>query len=135
MSVRHRMKRLDDRTGRLERAVNMTNDGMIPGIRVRRGEEDKVHPQSVPRVVGLDRALLKAPKPADTAVRNFVYQVGYTSNSNFERPSMPACNFGSTYGTYTYITAGSLGYGERGYGTFGYGGFLDGEGVPLEGNY
>lgn len=133
MSVRRHMKRLDDRTGRLERAVNLINDGVIPGILVKRGEHDLPHPQSVPRVVGPDRATLKAPKTPDISVSNFTYRAGFTSNSNFERPGTPSCVFGTTWGTYTYTATGSLGYGERGYGTFGYGGFLDGEENVSEG--
>ena len=123
MSVRRHMKRLDDRTGRLERAVNMVNDGMIPGILVRRGEQDRVHPQSSPRVVGLDRASLKGFKPADNATTNFVFQVGFTGMSNFLRPNMPACVFGSTSGTYTFSDVGEYGYSAGGYGEYGYGGY------------
>ena len=130
MSVRRYMKRLDDRTGRLERAINMVNDGVVPGILVRRGDEDKVHPQSVPRVVGLDRAQIKAQPPVDDSHVNTVFYAGFTvTGSNFLRPQMPALRFDNTYGTYTYTKLGSLGYSEQGYGSFGYGGYLPGEGA------
>lgn len=122
MLSRNRFKRLDDRTGRLERAVNMVNDGMIPGIWVRKGEEDKPHPQSFPRPIGPDRATLKALKDEDSASLNFTYRVGYTANSNFERPSIPCASFGITTGIYSYFLVTEYGYSEGGYGQFGYSG-------------
>ncbi len=124
MSVRRHMKRLDDRTGRLERAINMVNDGIVPGILVRRGEQDRVHPQSMPRLVGLDRAQLKPTPPIDDALENAVFYVGFTAmGSNFQRPNMPSLRFEQTWGTFTYYDDGTqYGYSEGGYGQYGYGG-------------
>lgn len=126
MSQRHRYKRLDDRTGRLERAVNLINDGMIPGILVKRGEEDKPHPQLHPRQIGPDRADLKARKDVDSATLNFTYRVGYTANSNFIRPSVTCASFGTTSGRYTYFLVTEYGYSVGGYGQFGYSGLDEG---------
>ena len=129
MSVRRYMKRLDDRTGRLERAINMVNDGIVPGILVRRGEQDRPHQQSFPKIVGLDRAQVKANPPIDDAHQNAVFYVGITAvGSNFQRPNMPSLKFQETSGTYTYFETGSSGYSDGGYGQFGYGGYLSSEG-------
>ena len=129
MSVRRYMKRLDDRTGRLERAINMVNDGIIPGILVRRGEQDLPHPQSYPKIVGLDRAQIKASPPIDDASLNTVFYVGITAiGSNFQRPNMPMLRFANTWGTFTYFEVGSVGYSDGGYGQYGYGGYLSTEG-------
>lgn len=127
MSTRRHMKRLDDRTGRLERAVNLVNDGVIPGIKVARGEADRPHPQSRTKVIGLDRALLKAPKPPDVSERNLTIEVGLFGNSNFERDGMPVCVHSTSWGDITFLATGSLGYGDEGFGEFGYGGFSDEE--------
>jgi hypothetical protein len=55
MSIRrYRFKSIDQRTGRLERAVTLLEDGEIPRLKTR--DPDPRHPLSTPRVVGLDRA-------------------------------------------------------------------------------
>ena len=55
-SKRNRMKVIDQRTGRLARAVQMVEDGEIRGLYVRKGEEDREHPQKYPKVIPPDRA-------------------------------------------------------------------------------
>jgi hypothetical protein len=122
MSNRHRMMRLDQRTGRLERAVAMLEDGQRPGLLVHAREADRFHPQSISKVVGLDRAMVKAPKP-ELEKGTFNFSVGQWGNSNFTRQQMPVCVFGVAWGTFTYSAAVG-GYSHSyGYGALGYGGF------------
>lgn len=81
MSKRRYFKRLDDRTGRLERAVNIINDGDKPNLRVHKREADKPHPLSSPRPIPADRAQIVGPSDLDNDVRGFVYTVGFTSDA------------------------------------------------------
>jgi len=89
MSKRRYFKRLDDRTGRLERAVNIINDGEKPNLRVHKREADKPHPLSTPRAIPADRAQIVGPSDLDSDVRGFVYTVGFTADAvTFRRPSL-----------------------------------------------
>ncbi len=81
MSKRRYFKRLDDRTGRLERAVNIINDGEKPNLRVHKREADKPHPLSSPRAIPADRAQIVGPSDLDRDVRGFVYTVGFTADA------------------------------------------------------
>ena len=123
MSLRRsKFKAIDQRSGRLERAVALTEDG-VTGMLVRKGDHDRPHPQSAPRPMPIDRAtLLGAPEP-EMQRGDTVIDVGYSNpGSNYERPDMPVITFPGTGGTITY-NINDIGYGEQGYGEYGYGGF------------
>ncbi len=76
---RNRFRRLDDRTGRLERAVNIINDGQMPSLRVHRREADEEHPLSRPFKIPVDRSTLLNIGPAgNTEGRQVKIYVGYT---------------------------------------------------------
>lgn len=126
MSKRHRMRVMDQRTGRLAYAVNMVEDGEIRGLYVKRGEDDPQHPQKYPKVIPPDRAqVVRKMYDSDlegAALRRYV--VGYAANSSFERDGIPVLSLVPTYGTFTYTETDDLGYGYGGYGTFGYGGVV-----------
>ena len=128
---RNRWKRFDQRTGRLERAVAMVEDGNT-GMWVRRGEDDKKHPLDKTFVPPIDRAQLKGNPVPEPMRGTTVIDVGYASvGSNFERPQMDVITIPTSGGTFTYTTADG-GYGEGGFGEFGYGGAT---GVDEEGIY
>ena len=89
MSKRRYFKRLDDRTGRLERAVNIINDGDKPNLRVHKREADKPHPLSTPRAIPADRAQIVGPSDLDSDVRGYIYTVGFTADvATFRRSSL-----------------------------------------------
>lgn len=80
MSVRRRFKALDGRTGRLERAVNLIEDGELRGLKVARREADKPHPLSNPSPIPIDRTTIVAgmrgqDRPED---KGFRFVVGMT---------------------------------------------------------
>ena len=82
-SRRYRMKALDGRTGRLERAINLVEDGEVRGLWTKRSEADPAHPMSKPVVIGVDRAQIMQgilPKSGDPE-RGYTHRVGYTSSS------------------------------------------------------
>ena len=82
-SKRYRMKALDGRTGRLERAINLIEDGEVRGLWTKRSEADNPHPLSRPVTIGIDRAQIMQgilPKSGDPE-RGYTHRVGYTSSS------------------------------------------------------
>ena len=90
MSKRRYFKRLDDRTGRLERAVNIINDGEQPNLRVHRREADPPHPLSKPRAIPADRAQIIGSLGAPSDTREFIYEVGLTGDLvTFLRSGLP----------------------------------------------
>lgn len=121
MSLRRsRFKTFDQRTGRLERAVVLIEDGET-GMLVRRGENDRKHPLSREFVPPIDRATLLGPAELERQPGTTVIDVGYTApGSNFERPNMGTFNIPQTGGTFVAFV--QSGYGEFGYGALGYGG-------------
>lgn len=123
MSLRRsRFKAIDQRSGRLERAVILTEDGET-GMLVRKGDRDKPHPLSKPFQPPIDRAVLLGKTEPERQPGTTVIDVGYESpGSNYERPSMGVLTIQQTGGTITY-NVNDIGYGEDGYGSFGYGGF------------
>ena len=128
---RSRFKSIDHRTGRLERAVTLVEDGET-GMLVRRGEQDRKHPLSRKFTPPLDRATIRGEVDPEPTRGPTILDVGYmVTGSNFERPIMSVITIPTTGGTYTYNTADG-GYGEGGFGEFGYGGWTD---IDEEGNY
>ena len=126
---RARFKTFDQRTGRLERAVSMIEDGET-GMLVRKGENDRAHPLSQKFVPPIDRASILGTFEPEPMRGDTILDVGYDSvGSNFERPMMPVISIPTTGGTFVY-SVGEEGYGEGGFGEFGYGGYtvIDGEG-------
>jgi hypothetical protein len=118
--------RLDDRTGRLERAVNLVEDGLKKGFMVVRGERDTEHPQSRPVVVRVDRASITPFRPEierGLTTYNFGLE-GANTNSNWERPQVPSLKFQQATGTFG--VTGLEGYShDGGYSVYGFGGFND----------
>lgn len=85
MSLRRRFKALDGRTGRLERAVNLIEDGEARGLKVARREADKPHPLSNPSPIPVDRATIVAGMrgPKKSEDQQFAWVIGYTSTTDF----------------------------------------------------
>lgn len=84
MAKRYNFKALDQRTGRLERACTLLEDGEIARLKTR--EPDPLHPQSRPRTIGLDRAQVVQGMRGEVKLedRQFVFRVGMTANSTFD---------------------------------------------------
>src|SRR5881392_2683276 len=122
MSVRHRMKMTDGRTGRLERAVTMVEDGMIPGLYVRNGENDRAHPQAKRLKIAPDRATLRQQKNNPEPTGPTVYRVGQTfphGSNLWEAPSVPVLRACAPAGQVTgTLLTGSFGEGRFGGGFF-----------------
>lgn len=125
---RSRFRAFDERTGRLERAIDLINDGQNPQLRVKRSERDKYNPQSRPLRVGPDRLMVNSrlasketPKGRAWIDVGYFASPGSTTGSNFERPGIPALCFAQSWGTYSYVSVIG-GYGEGGFGVYGYGG-------------
>jgi hypothetical protein len=105
---RNRMKVVDQRTGRLAYAIQMVEDGEIRGLYVKRGEDDKEHPQKFPKVIPPDRATL-ARKMYDADLEGSqitgTVTIGFLADPvTFERqgiPSMSMDSSGSVSVTYT----------------------------------
>lgn len=74
----------DERTGRLERAIDLIEDGEIKGLKTTRREADSEHPQRRPLRVGPDRANLmpgfRKQQTYEDAQFKFVF--GYTLGSD-----------------------------------------------------
>jgi hypothetical protein len=118
---RARMLRLDARTGRLERAIHLLEDGHKAGVMTR--DPDRPHPQSRPVGPVIDRAMIRIPKP-EVERGTFTYNVGLEGNSNLERVQTPVLVFGLTWGTYEFSDV-ITGYSVYGYGQHGYSGFSE----------
>jgi len=83
-------KAFDQRTGRLERAIDLIEDGDKPGLRVHKFEADRFHPQRIPVRIGPDRI---APRPPVGDEFRYVY--GYTLGVNlWEQRSLPIVSWG-----------------------------------------
>ena len=92
MSVRRRFKALDGRTGRLERAVNLVEDGEARGLKVHRREADQPHPLSSPSPIPIDRATIVAGMRGQdkSEDKGFKFVVGFTlSGALYESRSSP----------------------------------------------
>jgi hypothetical protein len=127
MARKSKFRAYDARTGRLERAIDMVEDS-VTGLRMIPGEIDKKHPKPI-RNVPLDRvAILGKDWVIETQKGLTQIDVGYTGNSNFERPGIPSVTLSSTSGYAEYVTV--YGFGQEGfggyvspyYGPYGYGG-------------
>jgi hypothetical protein len=88
MSKRRYFKRLDDRSGRLERAINIINDGENPNLRVSRQEADPPHPLTRPRAIPPDRVSIVGPGDKDLSITNYVWSVGYSAGTDLLRASV-----------------------------------------------
>lgn len=91
-------KAYDERTGRLERAIDLVEDGEIKGLKVSRREADDEHPQKRPLRVGPDRAnLLPGYRKQQTYEdAQFKFLFGYTLGSDlWEQRSTPIIGWGS----------------------------------------
>jgi hypothetical protein len=120
------MLRLDQRTGRLEKAIHLYEDGVRPGMMTR--EPDRPHPQSRSTGPVFDRAMLKIPK-REFEKGSFTFTPGLWGNSDLTRNDVPGLSLGVGNGVVQYsITAGG-GYSyatlAQGFGHFAYGGFED----------
>jgi len=124
---RSKYVKLDDRTGRLERAVALVNDGQDPSLMVRRGEADKYNPQTRKLRVPLDRIAIMG---QGWAAEGFYgptnilvgYDSGANAGSNWARPGIPAISYGYGGG---YITINEVyGFGKYGFGQYGFGGAI-----------
>jgi hypothetical protein len=87
MARRYNFKAIDDRTGRLERACTLLEDGEKAKIRTK--EPDPLHPQTRARAIGMDRAqvvagMKSAEKKEDGAT---IFRVGSTSGQDFGNQS------------------------------------------------
>jgi hypothetical protein len=125
MSRKTKFKAYDQRTGRLERAIDLIEDGDTKGIMVHRREADQEHPLRRPIRIGPDRSqVFRRGMQYRTAEGHMQIDVGYYgTGSNFERASIPSVNISSGFGTIT------ISYPTGGYGEFGYGGYEDGQGI------
>jgi hypothetical protein len=80
-----KMKAYDQRTGRLERAIDLVEDGNRPGVKTTRREADRFHPQRTPIRVSPDRIAARA-----LVGDEFRYVYGYTLGGNlWEQRSLP----------------------------------------------
>lgn len=109
MSKRRLFKRLDDRTGRLERAVNLINDGEQPNLRVHKREADQPHPLTRPRAIPPDRSVvlgMKGPSGNDEGM-GFTYEVGLTTSSTslYQQRTVPTLTLSSGGYVLTYVEA------------------------------
>lgn len=132
-SLRRKFKAIDDRTGRLVRAIDLLEDGQNPKIKTVASERDRFNPQSVTRRVPLDRVNIKAGAFVPQVESGYTrIDVGWVGNvgSNFERQGIPSVTVAPAWGTVTYtIGLGpDSGYGQMGFGYYGYGGDVSGEG-------
>jgi len=115
MARRSKFKAYDGRTGRLQRAIDMVEDTET-GLRMIPGEIDKKHPKPI-RHVPLDRVAIMGKDWVNEVQRGLTQiDVGYTANSNFERPGIPSVNIASTRGYAEYTTA--YGFGIAGFGGY-----------------
>lgn len=124
---RNRYVALDQRTGRLERAINLVNDGQEPNLKVMRSEADKYNPQTrgvripLDRVAVMGQAWISEPERGPTNVL-IGYDAGASAGSNWERPGVPALHYGRSGGFET-ISEG-YGFGLYGFGQYGFGGVI-----------
>lgn len=88
MSKRRYFKRLDDRSGRLERSINIINDGENPNLKVHIREADPPHPLTRPRAIPPDRVSIVGPSDKDLTITNYVWNVGYTGGTDLLRPTV-----------------------------------------------
>lgn len=102
---RSKYKFLDQRTGRLARAVELTEDGEIPGLKVARREADKKHPLSLPYPIPPDRVQLKQPY-TEKQVGPTNVLVGYGGTSTLgQRQTIPTISYGAGGVSLTYTEA------------------------------
>jgi hypothetical protein len=85
---KRKMLALDQRSGRLERAVMLLEDGVIRGLKVHRREADP--PLLRPLNVGPDRATLKLTPYRESERGRFTFTPGYWGQSDLTRQGMPA---------------------------------------------
>lgn len=88
MSKRRYFKRLDDRSGRLERAINIINDGENPNLKVHIREADPPHPLTRPRAIPPDRVSIVGPGDKDQSVTDYVWRIGYAAGTDLLRAPM-----------------------------------------------
>lgn len=91
---RSRFKFLDQRTGRLARAVELTEDGEIPGLQTTRRNADKKHPLSTPVSIPPDRATYKV-QYTERQGGTSTYRIGMEGTSTLgQRQTVPSVSYG-----------------------------------------
>lgn len=133
-SIKNKYVRHDDRTGRLERAISLVNDGQDPSLVVARGEADKYNPQTRKMRIPLDRVAINGKSFAKELVSgptNILvgYDSGANAGTNWERPSVPSIHYGLGGGYITMIAP--FGFGDNGFGQYGFGGALTAEEIAV----
>lgn len=121
-------RKFDDRTGRLERAIDLISDGQNPKVQTLRSEADRFNQQSIVRRVPPDRVQLRGGAYAPEVMKgSFVWMVGWQGTSNFDRGQSPAIVQGYNFARYTFAKSAILGgFGEApGFGYFGFGGISE----------
>lgn len=120
-------RKFDDRTGRLERALDLISDGQNPNVKTLRSEADRFNQQSVLRRVPPDRVQLRGGAYAPEIMKgSFVWMVGWQGTSNFDRPQSPAIVQGYNFARYVWTKDGTGGgFGYQGFGFFGFGGIAE----------
>lgn len=98
---RNKFRAYDQRTGRLERAINIIEDGDSPGLKVARGEADQAHPLRKHPRIPPDRKNLFPGLVRDDAYEDaqFKYVYGYTSSGSnlWERGAQKLISFSGTH--------------------------------------
>lgn len=102
---RSRFKFLDQRTGRLARAVELTEDGEIPGLQTTRRNADKKHPLSTPVSIPPDRATYKV-QYTEKQTGTYTYRVGMMGTGTLgQRQQSVAIRYSSGGVTLNYTEA------------------------------
>lgn len=111
---------MDQRTGRLERAVALVEDGHT-GVLVKRGTEDRQHPLSQRFIVPIDRIQVKSPTQ-ETQNGATTIDVGMIPDqTTWQYQGIGSITLPGFSGTFGYLTIEG-GYSEGGYGVSGYSG-------------
>lgn len=97
---RDKFKAYDQRTGRLERAVNLIQDGDEPALWVSRAEADPPHPLRRRVVIPPDRTNYFPGRVKENTYEDaqFEYVYGYSAGQNlWERQAAPLVSFSGTH--------------------------------------
>lgn len=99
MAVRQgKFKAYDQRTGRLERAVDIIQDGDEPGLWVARAEADPPHPLRRKVIIPPDRTNYFPGRVKENTYEDaqFKYMFGYTAGPNlWQQRTTPVLSWGS----------------------------------------
>lgn len=126
---RNAWKQLDQRSGRLERAVSLVEDGET-GVMTTKRDRDYKHPLSTAFVAPLDRATIKGDVISEEQHGTTTVNVGMLGSGNdFTREAVPVMALHVGGGVISY-KSGATGYSELGFGEGSYGGWsIDKEGT------